>query len=223
MSNTPSIIIMTAALLIMTAATSVPTAVHAHTTVEEGGYTIEVGWGIEPPVVGYRNTLVFDISRPSGDGGAGVTSGIKNAFKALDAYVVFGGASKPLDVSTDKRPGHYFSDIIPTKTGTYAVRLDGEINDTPISVEIPIEDAEATAILDFPPKASGGANSADLDAVKQAVSAMQRDLSGLTRDGAQSTTTTNQDHGMAYDLAIFGMSMGAAGIILSVISMVKRK
>ena len=36
----------------------------AHTTVEVIPYEIEVGWGIEPPVVGFRNAFVFDISEP---------------------------------------------------------------------------------------------------------------------------------------------------------------
>ena len=30
----------------------------AHTTVEVEPYEIEVGWGIEPPVVGFRNDFV---------------------------------------------------------------------------------------------------------------------------------------------------------------------
>jgi hypothetical protein len=32
----------------------------AHTTVEIEPYEIEVGWGVEPPVVGFRNDFVFD-------------------------------------------------------------------------------------------------------------------------------------------------------------------
>ena len=31
----------------------------AHTTVEVDQYKIEVGWGIEPPVVGFRNDFVI--------------------------------------------------------------------------------------------------------------------------------------------------------------------
>lgn len=216
-----TIAIIAAAVLVTASAAALPAA-HAHTTVEEGGYTIEVGWGIEPPVVGYRNTLVFDVSIPSGDGD-GVTSGVKNAFRGLDAVVVFGGASKPLDISTDRLPGHYFSDIIPTKTGTYAVRLDGEIDGTPVSVEIPIEDAEATAILDFPPRTSGSSGSDDLGAIKRAVSAMQRDLAAV-RDGTVTGTDNGPGNpGMAYDLAVLGLSLGAAAVILSVVAMIKRK
>ena len=36
---------------------------YAHTTVEVGPYEIEAGWGIEPPVVGIRNDLVFKITK----------------------------------------------------------------------------------------------------------------------------------------------------------------
>ena len=32
---------------------------YGHTTVEVEPYEIEVGWGIEPPVVGFRNDFVF--------------------------------------------------------------------------------------------------------------------------------------------------------------------
>ena len=33
----------------------------AHTTVHVDPYEIEAGWGIEPPVVGIRNDIVFKI------------------------------------------------------------------------------------------------------------------------------------------------------------------
>lgn len=189
---------------------------HAHTTVEVGGYSIEVGWGIEPPVVGYRNAVVFDMAELGGS--EGVSTGVKNAFKNLDAAVRFGGASKPLNISADPRPGHYFSDIIPTKTGSYSVRLDGEIDGTAVSVDIPIEDAESTAILDFPPKAPGGAE--DLGPVRQALSSLQRDVSDLRAGGAGAP---GDARGAAYDVAVFGASLGAAGVILAVVAMIKRK
>ncbi len=48
----------------------------AHTTVEVGQYEIEVGWGIEPPVVGIRNDIIFKITEPGETEGSymGVTS-----------------------------------------------------------------------------------------------------------------------------------------------------
>ena len=59
---------------------SIPAAA-AHTTVSVDQYDIEVGWGIEPPIVGLRNDFVIHISEP-GDV-KGVSSGVKNAFRNI--------------------------------------------------------------------------------------------------------------------------------------------
>ena len=100
--------------------------VYAHTTVEVGPYEIEVGWQDEPPVVGILNAITIDIREP-GDVD-GVSMGVNNAFKKLQASVVSGGASKTLDINTDPRPGHYYAKIIPTKTGSLEIKLQGEVN-----------------------------------------------------------------------------------------------
>ena len=42
----------------------------AHTTVEVEPYKIEVGWGLEPPVVGIRNDIVFKITEPEDNPGS---------------------------------------------------------------------------------------------------------------------------------------------------------
>jgi hypothetical protein len=106
----------------------------AHTTVEIEPYEIEVGWGVEPPVVGFRNDFVFDISEPGET--AGLKVGIKNAFKNLEVTAKFGGVTKILDIGSDPRPGHYFSHVIPTKTGSYSIQLKGEINGVSIDVSV---------------------------------------------------------------------------------------
>lgn len=187
---------------------------YAHTTIDVEPYSIEVGWGVEPPVVSYRNSIVFDISEPGTS--AGVSTGVKNAFSNLDAVIKFGGVSKQLDISSDLKAGHYFADIIPTKTGTYLIQITGDINGVPVSVEIPIEDAESTAILDFPPRSSSGSD--DIGPLKQALSALQRDIVDI-----QENKTDSSKGGAAYDFAVFALSLGAAGIVLSIIAMIKRK
>ena len=73
-------------------------------------------------------------------------------FKNLDATAKFGGVTKELDINSDPRPGHYFSNVIPTKTGSISILLSGEIDGTPVQIEIPVEDVETTAVLDFPPR-----------------------------------------------------------------------
>ncbi|MBT8251982.1 MAG: hypothetical protein KJO99_04020, partial [Nitrosopumilus sp.] len=87
----------------------------AHTTVEVDQYKIEAGWGIEPPVVGIRNDLVFKITE-TGDT-EGSYKGVTNVFKNVEVTAMYGGATKKIDINSDPRPGYYFSPIIPTKTG----------------------------------------------------------------------------------------------------------
>ena len=187
----------------------------AHTTVHVEQYEIEVGWGIEPPIVGIRNDLVLKITEPGET--EGTHKGVTSVFKNTDATVMFGGASKKIEINSDPRPGYYFSSIIPTKTGSYTVELKGEIHGTPIDIKIPVEDVEPTAILDFPPSSSEG--TADISALKNAISSLQQDVSKLE----SGETSVSSDDGSAYDFAIFGVSIAAAAIVLSVIALVKRK
>ncbi len=187
----------------------------AHTTAHVEQYEIEVGWGIEPPVVGIRNDLVFKFTE------AGETEGtrksVTSVFKNIDATVMFGGVSKKIDINSDPKPGYYFSPIIPTKTGSYSVEFKGEINGVPVDVKIPVEDVEPTAVLDFPPSSSAG--DTDVAALKNAISSLQQDVSKLNTG----ETKVSTNGGESYDFAIFGLSIASAAIILAIISLVKRK
>ena len=188
----------------------------AHTTEYVEQYEIEVGWGIEPPVVGIRNDIVFKITEPGET--EGTHKGVTSVFKDVDATVMFGGAAKKIDINSDPRPGYYFSPIIPTKTGSYTVELKGQINDVVVDVKIPVEDVEPTAILDFPPSTGGG--DTDIIALKNAISSLQQDVTKLKSGDVK---VTPNDGGTAYDFAIFGLSIAAAAIILAIIALIKRK
>ena len=187
----------------------------AHTTVHVEQYEIEAGWGIEPPIVGIRNDLVFKITEPGET--EGTHKGVTSVFKNTDATVMFGGAIKKMDINSDPRPGYYFSSIIPTKTGSYMVEFKGEIHGTLIDIKIPVEDVEPTAVLDFPPTSSEG--TADVSALKNAISSLQQDVSKLE----SGETSVSSDGGSAYDFAIFGLSIAAAAIVLAIIALIKRK
>ena len=189
----------------------------AHTTVEVKPYEIEVGWGIEPPVVGYRNDFVFEISE-AGDN-PGVKVGVINAFKSLEATAKFGGITKILDIGSDPRPGNYLSHVIPTKTGSITINLKGEINGVPIDVIIPVEDVETTAVLDFPP-ISGSISDKDISALKNSISSLQKEVS-LIKSGSGIESQSNG--GTSYNFAVLGLSISAAAIILSIIALIKRK
>ena len=187
----------------------------AHTTVEVKPYKIEVGWGIEPPIVGIRNDLAFKITEPEDTPGS--YKGVSNAFKNLEGTALFGGLSKKMDINSDPKIGYYFSPIIPTKTGTYIVNLKGEINGVTIDVQIPVEDVEDTTVLDFP-NTSDSTSGQDIIALKNAISSLQKEVSSMKDD-----SKTNVDGGAAYDFAIFGISIAAAAIILVIIALIKRK
>ena len=191
---------------------------YAHTTIQVEQYEIEVGWQDEPPVVGILNAITIDIREP-GDV-EGVSTGITNGFKKLEGSVVSGGVSKVLDINTDPRPGHYYAKIIPTKIGSLQVELKGEINGVKVNTIIPIEDVESTSVLDFPP-VSSSTSGQEVTALKNAVTSMQKDISSIKAQG--NTTTTDSDRGTTYNFAVFGLSLGAAGVILAIIAMVKRK
>ena len=187
----------------------------AHTTVHVEQYEIEAGWGIEPPVVGIRNDIVLKFTEAGET--EGTRKGVTSVFKNIDATVMFGGASKKIDINSDPKPGYYFSPIIPTKTGTYLVELKGEIRGTPIDIKIPVEDVEPTAVLDFPPTTSAG--DTDIAALKNVISSLQQDISKL-KSGESDVT---YDDGASYDFAIFGLSIASAAIILAIIALIKRK
>lgn len=199
--------------MLFLAGTTVP--LFAHTTVNVGQYEVEAGWVTEPPIVGIRNDIALKVvERGEAEGSF---TGITGVFKDVDASVLFGGASKQITVNSDPRPGYYYSPIIPTKTGTYMVELQGMIGDVPVDIKIPIEDVEPTAILDFPP--SGSSGSGDTAALKNAVSSLQQQVSQIK----SGQTTIEGSGGGSYDLGILGLAIAGAAIILAVIAMLKRR
>ncbi|AJW70282.1 conserved exported protein of unknown function [Nitrosopumilus adriaticus] len=186
----------------------------AHTSVNVENIKIDVGWGIEPPVVGIRNDFVFKIVEVGET--EGTYKGITSAFKNIDATAMYGGATKKIDINSDPRPGYYYSPVIPTKTGSIIMDIKGEINGINIDVQIPIEDVESTAILDFPQQ-NAQTSSSEVLALKNAIASLQKKVSSMSSE----STSVSHDEG-SYDLLIFSLSLGAAGVILAIISMVKK-
>ena len=193
---------------------------YAHTSVHVEQYEIEVGWDIEPPVVGLRNVIVYEISESPSDG---VKSGIVGAFKNLQSTIRMGGVTKVLDINSDPIHGNYFSKIIPTKTGSLSIELKGEINGVLIDIEIPLEDVETTAVLDFP-SSPGSSSGQEVAALKNAISSLQKDVTDIkSKLGSVDTSSGEFNTEVTYNFAVFGLSLGAAGVILAIIAMIKRK
>ena len=193
----------------------------AHTTIYVEQYEIEAGWGDEPPVVALPNTIVIEVAE-SGET-EGLRIGVNSAFKSMTATLISGGATKVLDINSDPRPGHYYAKILPTKTGSISVKLVGELNGLPIDVVIPIEDVESQSLIEFPPT-SGSSSAGEIGALKNALSSLQKDVSNIKSNvGDVSLTSGGVDIENAYNFAVFGLSLGAAGVILAIIAMLRRK
>ena len=194
---------------------------YAHTTIHVDKYEIEAGWGDEPPVVGLPNTIVVEVAE-SGEK-EGLRTGVTSAFKSMTATLISGGATKVLDINSDPRPGHYYAKILPTKTGSISVKLVGELNGLPIDVVIPIEDVESQSLIEFPPT-SGSSSAGEIGALKNALSSLQKDVSNIKSNvGDVSLSAGGVDIENAYNFAVFGLSLGAAAVILAIIAMLRRK
>lgn len=191
---------------------------YAHTAITVGQYVIEVGWKEEPPLVGIQNAITFEFNQ---DDGNGVKSPVTNAFKDLEATVKSGGATKTLDILSDIKSGNYYAKIIPTKTGSLSIDLKGTLNGVTVNKEIKIEDTESTDILAFPPSSSSSGQ--DVSGLKNAMSSLQKDVTEIKSKIGNVAGGANIDLSKAYDFGIFGLALGAAGVILAVIAMVKRK
>lgn len=194
------------------------TSVYAHTEVKVEDYVIDIGWGDEPPVIGFRNFIVIKIQQEID----GELVGITDAFQNIDAFARSGGVSKELDVIEDSKPGYYSTKIIPTKTGTIAIKLLGELSETIIDVQIPVEDVENTSILDFPP--SNTSSDQDIVSLKNSINSLQSDIINIKSKIDGIDLNSNQfDSESAFNFGLVGMATGIAGTVLAIFSVLKRK
>lgn len=196
------------------------TNVQAHTEINIEDYVVDIGWGDEPPVVGFRNFIVIEIIQDQD----GKTIGVSDAFQDLEAFARSGGVSKELDIIEDSEPGVYHANIIPTKVGTIVIQLRGEIAGTIIDIQVPIEDVEGTAILDFPPTTGSSSSDQDIVSMKNAMNSFQSDISEIKSKISGINLNSNQfDSESAFNFGVIGMATGIAGTILAIFSVIKRK
>ena len=95
----------------------------AHQAKDLGDYHVEVGFQVEPAVMGQMNALEFFASTKDNKMVEGLEKSIKFEVQA-------GGKTKTLEIQpVDGDPGHYLSPFIPTLVGDYVFRMTGKIND----------------------------------------------------------------------------------------------
>jgi hypothetical protein len=170
-------------LAILFSAAAVAARPLAHERIVVGDYALTLGWLDEPPIVGFKNAALVEVATARGD------QPVEGAEGSLTAQVDYGGKSKELLLHpVEGQPGAYAGDFIPTRRGTYTLKLGGTINGQPINVSSEIEEVVSSDSLAFPEP------QADL---QPAITALQSDLS-----------TTRM-------FAVVGAALGTIGLVLA--------
>jgi hypothetical protein len=155
----------------------------AHVRIVSGDYALTLGWLDEPPIVGFKNAALVEAATAKDD------RPVEGAEGSLTAQIDYGGQSKELLLRpVEGQPGVYAGDFIPTRRGTYTLKLGGTINGQPIAASSEIEEVVSPDSLAFPEP------QADL---QPAINALQSDLSSTRM------------------FAVVGAALGTIGLVLA--------
>jgi hypothetical protein len=124
----------------------------AHETQQFGNITLNVGWEIEPPLVGELNNIVIEVQENQ----SGKPEPVLNALGNIDSSLSFGTLSEPIEFEPSQDAGAFQSKVIPTRIGPYVVNLQGDIKGENISSRFQIEDVESKQSISFPDKTDLG-------------------------------------------------------------------
>ena len=117
----------------------------AHQGITVGPYAMEVGWVDEPSIVGVKNAVFVSIATSA-------DSKPVDGVNALVVTVSMGGQEKKLELQPlgENTPGQYAANFIPTRRGTYTVKLSGKIGSTDVNTSVDIEETVDPSSLQFP-------------------------------------------------------------------------
>lgn len=171
-------IVLTALMAMLVAGTA-----FAHERIVSSDYAFVLGWLEEPPIAGLKNAALVEVTTAKDD------QPVEGAEGTLTAQIVYGGKGKELLLRPlEDRPGVYAGDFIPTRRGTYTLKLGGTINGQPVEVSNEIEEVGSLDSLTFPEP------QADL---QKSIEALQSELS---------TTRI---------FAVVGAALGTIGLVLA--------
>ena len=165
----------------------------AHTSLKIGPYTVEVGWVDEPPIVGEKNAVFISVTND--DTGKPV-----EGLSTMNVTVSTGGKERQLELRplSEDQPGQYAADFIPTRRGTYTVKLSGQIEQTNVVTNTDIEEVIPASDLQFPEPVL------DAQSVSQSISQAQSAVS-----------TANTTALVALVVGIIGVLLGGLALFRS--------
>ena len=165
-----------AAIIVVLAFLALHTApAEAHEGRDLGPYHVAVGWHVEPAIVGVANGPEIFISMKDDP-----TKKVEGAEKTLKLEVTFGDKTKQLEISAAyKDPGHYVTNLIPTRPGDYVFHFTGKIGDTVVDEKFTSADGKFSTVepssdVLFPDDNLDAANlQSEIDALKAEIDAMK--------------------------------------------------
>ena len=119
----PALILLAAAL----AALVLAPAASAHVVRTIGPYTVEMGWGNEPPVAGFENFVEVTVTSDAGP--------VADLGPDASVAVTFGDAEKTVPLLPTEEPGEFHATLVPTRPGTYAFGLEATVDGREISTD----------------------------------------------------------------------------------------
>ena len=166
----------------------------AHSSIDIGSYTLEVGWVDEPPIVGMKNAVFISITNKD-------TNKPVEGVSTLEVTISTGGKERQLEVRplSEDAPGQYAADFIPTKRGTYTVKLGGKIETTDVSTSVDIEEVVPADSLAFPQAQPS------VDDLKASIDALQGEVSSARTFG------------------VAGAALGAIGLVLAGVALSRKR
>lgn len=178
-----------------------PLPASAHEEVIVGDYTLEIGWVIEPVLLGETNAVFLSVVvTESGEPVEGLST--------VQVAVTTGGETRELELRAlgEDAPGQYAADFIPTVRGAYTVKLTGKIEEQDVDLEQEIEEVGLAEDLQFP-------------VVLPSLPELNKQVADLTTQLAETQTQA----GTAQTLAMVGIAVGLIGAGFGVFGLTKKK
>jgi hypothetical protein len=114
----------------------------AHEKKNAGKFVLTIGWGDEPALAGVKNTIEVRVADAAG-------APPKDTVASLAVEIAFGDERMVLPLARSaERPGTFDAVIIPTRAGTYALRVTGKLGDQPVDLTSTCSDKTFDCVVD---------------------------------------------------------------------------
>jgi hypothetical protein len=194
-----------------------PASAHVGRTV--GAYHFEVGWGTEPAYAGFENSVQLILSTTAGKPVTTLTDSLK-------VEVIFGSQTMqlPLEATFDPdtgegTPGDYRAWFIPTAAGAYTFHFFGQVGKQKVderfaSGPTTFDEVSDPTRVQFPTKVPSGT---------EVAGRLDQEIPRLNAAIASAASDARSQAATARTLALVGVVLGAAGLIVAVVALAGRR